>query len=86
MASNKKHQKGLGALICMLSIYAAKKWDYLLGFLYIYKCVTNVIDTNVDESYALDSSLKLWQSYCPDKGQWVEFDKHQLSEVNLAFH
>ena len=35
---------------------------------------------------ALDSSLKLWQSYCPDKGQWVEFDKHQLSEVNLAFH
>ena len=35
---------------------------------------------------ALDSLLKLWQSYCPDKGQWVEFDKHQLSEVNLAFH
>ena len=48
--------------------------------------ITNVIDTNIDESYALDSSLKLWQSYCPDKGQWVEFDKHQLSEVNLAFH
>ena len=34
----------------MLSIYAAKKWDYLLGFLYIYKCVTNVIDTNVDDN------------------------------------